>query len=175
MRAVIALGSNLGNREHTLAAALRELAALPETTLQAASGLYESAAVKPGGIDLGAPSYLNQVAIVQTMLSPRQLLASLRVMETAHGRERHERWGDRTLDLDIIAFGDVEQTDPELTLPHPRAHERSFVLVPWFEIDPLAELPRGSIAELVVPMHSEITRVCDSPVVGSSAEGKNNG
>lgn len=175
MRAVIALGANLGNREQTLAAALRELAALPETALQAASGLYESAAVKLDGIDLDAPSYLNQVAIVQTLLSAGQLLASLRVMETAHGRERHERWGDRTLDLDIITFGDAKQTDPELTLPHPRAHERSFVLVPWFEIDPLAELPTGSIADLVAPMHGEITRVRDSPVLGSSAEGKING
>lgn len=172
MRAVIALGANLGDREDTLGAALREIAELPQTTLEAASGLYESAAVKPDGIDLTAPSYLNQVAEVETELSPMQLLSSLRVMETAHGRQRHERWGDRTLDLDVIAYGDVEQNDPELTLPHPRAHERSFVLVPWFEIDPLAELPSGSIAELVKPMIGEIARVSDSPFAGVTTEGQ---
>lgn len=171
MRAVIALGANLGDREHTLAAALREIAALPETTLLAASGLYESAAVKLDGIDLAAPSYLNQVALVQTELTPTQLLASLRVMETVHGRERHERWGDRTLDLDIVAFGELQLDDPELTLPHPRAHERSFVLVPWLEIDPLAELPTGAVATLAAPLAGEVTRVSDSPLV-SSEEGE---
>lgn len=172
MKAVVALGANLGNREHTLSAALREIAELPETTLEAASGLYESAAVKPDGIDLAAPSYLNQVAVIETELTPLQLLSSLRVLETGHGRERHERWGDRTLDLDVIAFGDLQQNDPELTLPHPRAHERSFVLVPWFEIDPLAELPSGSIAELVTPMIGEIARVSDSPLAGVGTEGQ---
>ena len=172
MRAVIALGANLGEREHTLEAALREIAALPETTLEAASGLYESAAVKPEGIDHSAPSYLNQVALVETTLSPLQLLASLRVMENAHGRERHERWGDRTLDLDVIAYGTLQQDDPQLTLPHPRAHERSFVLVPWLEIDPLAELPTGSIAPLATAMRDEISRVSDSPLAGVAADGK---
>lgn len=172
MKAVIALGANLGDREHTLESALREIAAMPETSLDAASGLYESAAVKLDGIDLEAPRYLNQVAIVESSLTPQQLLASLRVMEAAHGRERHERWGDRTLDLDIIAYGTLEQDNPELTLPHPRAHERSFVLVPWFEIDPLAELPSGVVAELVVPMLDEIVRVCDSPLEGVSREGE---
>lgn len=168
MRAVIALGANLGDREQTLGAALSDIASLPETTLELASGLYESAAVKPDGIDLAAPSYLNQVVIVDTTLNPRQLLASLRALETAHGRERHERWGDRTLDLDVIAYGTLEQNDPELTLPHPRAHERSFVLVPWFEIDPLAELPTGAIAELVTPFTGSITRVSDSPRAGAT-------
>lgn len=168
MRAVIALGANLGDREHTLGAALSDIAALPETSLVLASGLYESAAVKPDGIDLEAPSYLNQVAIVDTSLSPLQLLASLRALESTHGRERHERWGDRTLDLDVIAYGTLEQNDPDLTLPHPRAHERSFVLVPWFEIDPLAELPTGAIAELVTPFIGSITRVSDSPRAGAT-------
>lgn len=175
MRAVIALGSNLGNREDTLAAAVREIAELPATSLQSASGLYESAAVKLDGIDMDAPSYLNQVITVQTELPPMQLLASLRLIETAHGRERHVRWGDRTLDLDIICYGSLEQSDPDLTLPHPRAHERSFVLVPWFEIDPLAELPTGRIAQLVAPMRGEITRVGDAPFLGISTEGKANG
>lgn len=172
MKAVVALGANLGDREHTLSAALRDIAMLPDTTLQAASGLYESAAVKPEGIDLAAPSYLNQVAVIETELTPIQLLSRLRVMETAHGRERHERWGDRTLDLDVITYGNLQQNDPELTLPHPRAHERGFVLVPWFEIDPLAELPSGPVAELVTPMIGEIARVSDSPLAGITTEGQ---
>mgnify|MGYP006294553545 CR=1 FL=1 len=164
MQAVIALGANLGDREHTLAAALTEIAALPQTCLRGASGLYESAALKPEGIDESAPSYLNQVVTVDTELTPMQLLASLRVMENAHGRVRHERWGDRTLDLDIIAFDGLQQDDAELTLPHPRAHERSFVLMPWFEIDPLAELPHGRVAELAAPLAHEVHRVSDSAV-----------
>ena len=172
MKAVLALGANLGDRKQTLGAALREIEDLPGTTLEVASGLYESAAVKPEGIDLSAPSYLNQVVIVNTSLSPQQLLDALRVLETAHGRERHERWGDRTLDLDVIAYGNLKQNDPELTLPHPRAHERGFVLVPWFEIDPLAELPSGRVAELVTPMIGEIARVSDSPLAGITTEGQ---
>lgn len=172
MRAVIALGANLGDREHTLGAALQEIAELPKTTLEAASGLYESAAVKPEGIDLTAPSYLNQVVVVETELTPMQLLSSLHVMETDHGRQRHERWGDRTLDLDIISYGDLMQEDSELTLPHPRAHERAFVLVPWFEIDPLAELPTGPVAELVTPLVGDIKRVSDSPLAGVATQGK---
>lgn len=171
MLAVIALGANLGDREHSLAAALTEIAQLPQTTLRAASGLYESAALKPEGIDESAPSYLNQVVTVDTELSPIQLLASLRVMENAHGRVRHERWGDRTLDLDVIAYGELTQQDPELTLPHPRAHERSFVLVPWLEIDPMAELPQGRVAALAAPLGAEIQRVRD-PIMGAVAEGQ---
>lgn len=161
MKAVIALGANLGDREHTMAAALTELNFLPETTLLAASGLYESAALKPDGVDPSAPTYLNQVAVVETELSPVQLLVSLRVMESAHGRVRHERWGDRTLDLDVISYEGVQQDDPQLTLPHPRAHERSFVLVPWAEIDPAAVLPEGSVAELAAELAGEIRRVSD--------------
>ena len=170
MQAVIALGANLGDREHTLAAALTQIAALPQTRLRGASGLYESAALKPEGIDESAPSYLNQVVTVETELSPMQLLASLRVMDNAHGRVRHERWGDRTLDLDMIAYGDVQQDDPELTLPHPRAHERSFVLVPWLEIDPLAELPRGPVADLAAPLTTEIERVSDPVMVATEGQ-----
>lgn len=172
MKVVIALGANLGNREDTLAAALREIAALPQTTVQAASGLYESAAVKLDGIDPNAPQYLNQVVIVFTELTPTQLLARFRGMEAAHGRERHERWGDRTLDLDIISCEGVHQDDPDLTLPHPRAHERSFVLVPWLEIDPLAELPQGKVADLASPLMPDITRVSNSPLGVGGSEGK---
>lgn len=155
-RAVIALGANLGDRAATLAAAVEQLALLKQTTLVANSDLYQSAAVKPEGVDLSAPEYLNAVAIVDTELSPPELLAQLAKLELQFGRVRTERWGDRTLDLDIISYGDVRLTDDHLTLPHPRAHERSFVLVPWLDVDPLAELPQGSVAALAAPLAHEV-------------------
>jgi 2-amino-4-hydroxy-6-hydroxymethyldihydropteridine diphosphokinase len=156
MRAVIALGANLGERAATLAAAAQELGAIPGTTLRALSSLYESAAVKPHGVDLSAPEYLNAVALVETDLTPDQLLQELAALELRFGRVRDERWGDRTLDLDIITYGQVQQADDHLTLPHPRAHERSFVLVPWLEVDPLAELPRGTVADLAADLAHEV-------------------
>ena len=88
-----------------------------------------------------APAYLNAVAIVTTRLAPSVLLGYLHAIEDRHGRERRERWGDRTLDLDLIAFGDVRSSDPRLVVPHPRAAERDFVLAPWLSLDPDAELP----------------------------------
>jgi 2-amino-4-hydroxy-6-hydroxymethyldihydropteridine diphosphokinase len=155
-QAVIALGANLGERAATLAAAAQELGNLPGTTLRALSSLYESAAVKPYGVDPSAPEYLNAVALVETDLSPEQLLQELAALELRFGRVRDERWGDRTLDLDIITYGQVQQADSHLTLPHPRAHERSFVLVPWLELDPLAELPRGTVADLAADLAHEV-------------------
>jgi 2-amino-4-hydroxy-6-hydroxymethyldihydropteridine diphosphokinase len=155
-RAVIALGSNLGDREATLAAAALELGKLPGTELVATSSLYESAAVKPEGVDLSAPEYLNAVVLIDTELTPDELLSAIAAIELGHGRERHERWGDRTLDLDIIVYGQLQQADAHLMLPHPRAHQRAFVLVPWLEVDPLAELPRGTVADLAVDVAHEV-------------------
>ena len=97
--------------------------------------------MKPDGPDASAPAYLNGVALVTTRLAPSVLLGYLHAIEARHGRQRQERWGDRTLDLDLIAFGDVRSADPRLTLPHPRAVERDFVLAPWLSLDPDAELP----------------------------------
>jgi len=155
-RAVIALGANLGDRASTIAAAADALGQHPRITLVALSSLYESAAVKPHGVDLSAPEYLNAIALLDTDLSADELLAAIAELEIAFGRVRHERWGDRTLDLDIIVYGSLEQADDHLTLPHPRAHERSFVLVPWLEVDPLAELPRGSVASLAGALAHEV-------------------
>ena len=107
-------------------------------------------AVKPEGIDLDAPAYLNAVMLVRSALQPHELLDALHVVEQAHDRVRAERWGDRTLDLDIITFAGLEQHDDTLTLPHPRAYERAFVLAPWHEIEPNAELPgQGPITPLL--------------------------
>jgi 2-amino-4-hydroxy-6-hydroxymethyldihydropteridine diphosphokinase len=139
--AVVALGANLGDREATLTAALRDIARLPLVDEVRASHPLESVAVKPEGPDAAAPAYLNAVALVTTRLAPTVLLGYLHAIEARHGRERRERWGDRTLDLDLIAYGDVRSTDPALTLPHPRAAERDFVLAPWLEVDPDAVLP----------------------------------
>ena len=139
--AVLSLGSNLGDRERTLRDAVLAIGALPGVTVDTASGLIETAAIKPAGVDDSAPAYLNAVVVVATTLSARDLLAALAEIELNHGRVREERWGDRTLDIDIVTYGDLRQDDIALTLPHPRAADRSFVLVPWLEIDPDAVLP----------------------------------
>ncbi|PXA65741.1 2-amino-4-hydroxy-6-hydroxymethyldihydropteridine diphosphokinase [Cryobacterium arcticum] len=148
--AVIALGSNLGDREGTLAAAVRELAELPGVQLTAISPVYASDAVKPDGVDLDAPGYLNLVVSVLWAGDPHALLDAVHGIENAHSRVREERWGDRTLDIDLILVDDLQIDDETLTLPHPRAAERDFVLAPWFDIDPDAEIPgRGRVRELL--------------------------
>jgi dihydroneopterin aldolase/2-amino-4-hydroxy-6-hydroxymethyldihydropteridine diphosphokinase len=148
--AVLALGSNLGDRETTLRDALEDLAALPGVTLVRASALVETPALTLHGVDETAPAYLNAVALVRTTLPPLDLLAALHDVERGHGRERGERWGDRTLDIDIVTYGDRRSGDERLTLPHPRAHERAFVLVPWLQVDPQAVLPgRGRVSDLL--------------------------
>ncbi|MDT0180642.1 2-amino-4-hydroxy-6-hydroxymethyldihydropteridine diphosphokinase [Microbacterium oleivorans] len=148
-RAVIALGANLGERAATIAEAIADLGRLPLTELVAAAEPIESVAITLGGPDADAPRYLNTVAIVDTRLAPTMLLGYLHAIEGRHGRERRERWGSRTLDLDLITYGDVRSDDPALVLPHPRAAERDFVLDPWLRIDPDAVLPGvGRVADL---------------------------
>lgn len=148
--AVVALGANLGDRAATLVAAVEELRRLPLVDDVRAADPVESVALKPEGPDAAAPAYLNSVALVRTRLAPSVLLGFLHAIEERHGRERRERWGDRTLDLDLIAYDDVESDDPVLTLPHPRAADRAFVLLPWLSLDAEAELPgRGRVADLL--------------------------
>jgi len=148
-RAVIAFGANLGDREATIAAATRELAGSDRVELVAVSPVYETAAQKTTGVDPTAPGYLNGVIVIETSLDPHALLDLLQRIEVEHGRVRDERWGDRTLDLDLIDFGGRELADERLVLPHPRAWQRAFVLQPWLDIDPDAVLAgRGSVAEL---------------------------
>ncbi len=148
-RAILSLGSNLGHREHTLQAALAAIAALDGVELGSVSDLFETTAIKPHGVDERAPAYLNLVAAVVTTLAPVQLLAALGRIELDNGRVREERWGDRTLDIDIVTMAGLQLSTDVLTLPHPRAAERAFVLVPWLEIEPDAALPGiGAIAQL---------------------------
>ena len=147
--AVLSLGSNLGDREATLRDAIADIARIDGVTVVAASGLVESAAVKPDGVDQSAPAYLNAVVTVRTALDPDALLTALNTIEQRHGRVRDERWGDRTLDIDIVDFGALRVDSERLTLPHPRAADRSFVVVPWLEIDPHATLlAHGPVADL---------------------------
>lgn len=154
--AVVALGANLGARAETLAAAVAALRQLPLTTDVRVSAPIETVAVTVAGEDDSAPRYLNAVALVRTRLAPTTLLRELHRIEAEHGRVRRERWGDRTLDLDLIAYDDARIDDERLTVPHPRAHEREFVLGPWLEIDPDAEIPgRGRVDALLSELRGE--------------------
>jgi len=149
-RVVLALGSNLGDRAGTLADAVRDLAELPGAVLVAVSPSYESAAVKLDGVDENAPRYLNAVLTIDYTGGAHELLNAVNAIEAQHGRVRAERWGDRTLDIDIIVFGTLELEDARLTVPHPRAAERDFVLAPWLDVDADAAIPgRGRVRELL--------------------------
>jgi 2-amino-4-hydroxy-6-hydroxymethyldihydropteridine diphosphokinase len=147
-RAVISLGSNLGNRLETLQGAVDALEDTPGVRVKAVSPVYET---EPWGVEPGSqPSYFNAVVVLRTTLPPSSLLERAHAVEEAFHRVRDERWGARTLDVDIVAYADLVDDDPDLTLPHPRAHERAFVLAPWHDIDPDALLPgRGAVAELL--------------------------
>ncbi len=135
--AVLALGANLGPATQTLRAAVAELSAVPGIEVTGISPLARTAAV--GGPD--QPDFLNAVVLVRTTLSPRELLRACQRIENGHGRERHEHWGPRTLDIDIVVYGQVLAVTDDLELPHPRAYQRAFVLAPWAQVDPEAVLP----------------------------------
>ena len=137
MMAWIGLGSNLGEREAMIRLALDDLARIPSTTLVRASSLYDTEPV--GEVD--QPNFLNAVAQVDTELTARQLLWNLQLIERRLGRVRSQRWGPRTIDLDLLLFGHQVLEEPELHVPHPELTRRSFVLVPLIELDPLLVHP----------------------------------
>ena len=157
--AVLALGSNLGDRGELLRDAVAALRAVPEIVVRAVSPVVESVAVKPGGLDPSAPRYLNAVVLVNTLLSPEQLLAEVHRIEAEHGRVRAERWGDRTLDIDIVDFDGVTSSDETLTLPHPRAAGRAFVLAPWLTVDAEAVLPGAGRVDALLAALGDDTAV----------------
>jgi 2-amino-4-hydroxy-6-hydroxymethyldihydropteridine diphosphokinase len=151
--AVIAYGGNLGDRRATVLAAVADLAAADGVEVTAVSDAIETVALRPHGEDPTAPAYLNGVVLVRTTLSPDDLLALLHRIEAEHGRVRAEHWGDRTLDLDLVDYDGERRDDPVLTLPHPRAAERTFVLRPWHQVDPDAVLPgHGRVADLLAAL-----------------------
>ena len=139
-RCYIALGSNLDDPRQQLAAAFDSLAELPGSRLVRRSRLYRSRAVGPGK----QPDYLNAVGCVETGLDPHELLRKLQGIENRQGRQRDVRWGARTLDLDILLYGNRQIDSDWLTVPHPRMAERDFVLYPLSEIDPELVLPCGT-------------------------------
>lgn len=154
---VLALGSNLGDRAETLQAAARAIADIDGFELDAVSDVVESVAVKTDGVDPVAPRYLNQVLLGRYAGDPHDLLAAVHRIEADHGRVRAERWGDRTLDIDLIAVGDLRIDDRRLVLPHPRAVDRDFVLAPWLQVDPDAVLPGlGAVRDLLAGMPNTV-------------------
>ena len=132
MKAFIGLGSNLGDREANLRAALEHLARTPETAVVRASSLYDT---EPVGVE-EQPHFLNAVAQLETQLTPQQLLWNLMLIERRLGRVRTQRWGPRPIDLDLLFYDDRTIAEPDLTVPHPEAHRRAFVLMPLLELDP---------------------------------------
>ncbi|GAB6856389.1 2-amino-4-hydroxy-6-hydroxymethyldihydropteridine diphosphokinase [Microbacterium xylanilyticum] len=153
VQAVVALGSNLGDTAATIEEAVRAIRRLPLVDDVRVSRVFTTVALRPDGPDPDAPRFANAVAIVTTRLAPQVLLGMLHAIEEEHGRIRAERWGDRTLDLDLITYGDVVNDDEHLLLPHPRAFERAFVLEPWLDVDPDAVLPgRGRVADLLAAL-----------------------
>jgi len=145
MKVVIALGSNIGDTNSHLHHAIEELGKV--VTITQVSSFYRTAPV-------GGPAqddFLNAVLIAESDLDPLDILVAMQEIETLAGRTRDIHWGPRTLDLDLISYGDAIIAEPHLELPHPRAHERAFVLEPWLEIDPEGELAgKGNIKDLLV-------------------------
>lgn len=146
-KVVFSVGSNLGDRLANLQGAVDTVSDTPDIIVVDVSPVYET---EPVGGPEGNPPFLNMVIVAETTLQARTLLERAQAIEDAFGRQRdEERWGPRTLDVDLIVVGNAEVDKPDLKLPHPLAHERGFVLVPWAEIDPGAELPgRGRVADL---------------------------
>lgn len=145
MHSVLALGSNLGERLETLAEGVADVVEHPLVRLVDVSPVVQT---QPVGGPAEQPLYLNMVMEIETELSPTELLAHCQAVEAQHHRERIVRWEPRTLDVDIITYNDLQQDDPELTLPHPRAAERAFVLVPWLLMNPQATLAGRTVREL---------------------------
>jgi 2-amino-4-hydroxy-6-hydroxymethyldihydropteridine diphosphokinase len=134
--AYIGVGSNLDNPIARVYQAFEDLKAIPQTECISHSPLYSSKPIGPP-----QPNYINSVIALKTQLSPKDLLIALQTIENAHGRRREVRWGPRTLDLDILLYGDLIKADAFLTLPHPRLQERSFVLYPLQDIAPNLMVP----------------------------------
>ena len=156
--AVLALGSNMGDSAAVLRGAVADLSARSDVRPFAVSRVFETDPV--GGPEQDC--YLNAVVLVRTDLGPLPLLEVTQGIEERWHRTREVRWGPRTLDIDIVAMEDEVLVDPTLVLPHPRAHERAFVLVPWLDVDPDAVIPgRGRVADLIAQVDAIGVRSTD--------------
>jgi 2-amino-4-hydroxy-6-hydroxymethyldihydropteridine diphosphokinase len=166
-QAVLALGSNLGDRHDILQGGVDAIAGIEGVRLTCVSPVYETVPV--GGPP--QPDYLNAVVLADVTILSRELLDELHEIEAAFDRIRVVRWGPRTLDIDIITVAGERSDDPDLTLPHPRAHERAFVLAPWRDVDPDAELPGwGPVADLLAHTDQTGIRRSGVPLVLQEAE-----
>ena len=141
-RAALGLGSNLGNRLAHLESAIAAIGSTPGVDVVGVSPFVESVAVGPP-----QPDYLNAVVVIDTSLTAEALLGLARCCEAEARRVRDQRWGPRTLDVDVLAYGQASSDDAELTLPHPRATQRAFVMVPWAAVDPDFVVAGRSVAE----------------------------
>jgi 2-amino-4-hydroxy-6-hydroxymethyldihydropteridine diphosphokinase len=159
--AVLALGSNLGDRRDILQGAVDAIAGIEGVFVTGVSPVYETVPV--GGPP--QPDYLNAVVLADITIPVRELLDELHEIEAVFDRVRLVRWGPRTLDIDIITVAGELSDDPELTLPHPRAYERGFVLAPWHDVDPEAVLPgHGRVADLLARVGTDGIRRSDMPL-----------
>jgi 2-amino-4-hydroxy-6-hydroxymethyldihydropteridine diphosphokinase len=167
VRAALALGANIGDRAAALQAAVDALDSA--TRVVAVSAIFETTPV--GGPP--QPDFYNAVVVVDTELAAVQLLALAHRIEDAAGRVRLERWGPRTLDVDLLAYGDLRSDDPVLSLPHPRAHERAFVLLPWLDADPEARIEGlGPVADLAGTVEPDGVRRLEQPSLRWRGEGR---
>jgi 2-amino-4-hydroxy-6-hydroxymethyldihydropteridine diphosphokinase len=154
----IGLGANLDQPQQQLEQALIELALLPNTLVVAHSSLYHSKPVGPQD----QPDYINGIALLDTLLEPLVLLDALQQLEQDHGRLRKRHWGERTLDLDIILIDNKIINSERLTIPHPFAQQRSFVLIPLAEISPDLIFPDGKdLEKLLTGLDNDLIRICD--------------
>lgn len=157
MRAIMSLGSNLGDRSANLSAALRGFAR--EFPIAGVSSVYETAPVGAAA----SPPYLNLICFLDAVYRPFALLESVRRAETAAGRSRGRRFAPRTLDADIVCVGSLISESSDLILPHPRAHLRAFVLAPWLELDPSARLVRhGPVGRLLAQLGDQRLSLCSA-------------
>jgi 2-amino-4-hydroxy-6-hydroxymethyldihydropteridine diphosphokinase len=166
-RCVLSIGSNLGERLSNLQGAVEALADTPEVWLTAVSPVYQT---EPVDAPEGSQEFLNAVVLLDTTLAARTLLERALAIEDAYGRERtSERGAPRTLDVDLILVGDRQANDEHLVLPHPKAHERAFVLAPWHDVDPEAEIPGvGTVADLLAKTDDQQVAVRDDLVLSFS-------
>jgi 2-amino-4-hydroxy-6-hydroxymethyldihydropteridine diphosphokinase len=160
MRAFVGLGSNLGDREAQIRLALEALRQVAETRVVRVSSIYDT---EPVG-EPNQPNFLNAVALIDTQLSARQLLWNLQLIERRLGRVRTQRWGPRTIDLDLLLFGDLVLDEPDLKIPHPELTRRAFVLVPLVELDPLLVHPESGETLLQI-----LSRLDPRPLVKRSS------